>query len=259
MLELQHIKKSFSRGFQDKHILFEDLNLTIGKNEFVVIIGSNGSGKSTLLKMISGAEAPDTGKICLGEMNITHLPIYKRANIISRVVQDSYEGTVGEFTLLENLELAYYRGSSAPLFSKPPREKFEDKLKTLPLNLGARLDQRMDSLSGGQRQVLSLLMATLGTPELLLLDEHTSALDPKTAKMLMEFTNSLIQEESVATLMITHNLQDAIQYGDRLIMLHHGKIIFDAKGDEKQALTLPKLLDLFHEVEDENLKGENHA
>lgn len=256
MLELQHIQKAFSRGFHDKHVLFQDLDLKIENGEFVVIIGSNGSGKSTLLKMISGAETPDFGKVIMGEKNITHLPLYKSANLISRVVQDSHEGTVGEFTLLENLELAYYRGKSAPLFSKPPRDKFEKKLATLPLNLGARLDQRMDSLSGGQRQVLSLLMATLGTPELLLLDEHTSALDPKTAKMLMEFTNTLIEEEAVTTLMITHNLQDAIEYGNRLIMLHHGKIIFDVKGAEKQALTLSRLLNFFHEAEDDDLKGD---
>lgn len=255
MLELQNIQKAFPRGFQEKHVLFQGFNLKIENGEFVVIIGSNGSGKSTLLKMISGVEKPDSGKVIMDEKNLTHLPLFKRANLISRVVQDSHEGTVGEFTLLENLELAYYRGKSAPLFSNPPRDKFEKKLETLPLNLGARLDQRMDSLSGGQRQVLSLLMATLGTPQLLLLDEHTSALDPKTAKMVMEFTHQLIQEEKVTTLMITHNLQDAITYGTRLIMLHHGRIVFDVKGEEKKALTLSRLLNLFHEVEDEDLKG----
>lgn len=254
MLKLHHITKAFPRG-----VLFKDLNLTIDKGDFVVIIGSNGSGKSTLLKMISGAQKPDRGDVILENRNITPLPLYRRAKFISRVVQDNLEGTVGEFTLLENLELAFYRGKSAPLFSKPPRQKFEDKLKSLPLNLASRLDQRMDSLSGGQRQIMSLLMATLGTPKLLLLDEHTSALDPKTAQFVMQFTHDLVQAENITTLMITHNLQDAIHYGNRLIMLHHGHIVYDVRGTEKQSLTLPNLLNLFHKLEDQDLQGDFHV
>ncbi|MEB3702437.1 ABC transporter ATP-binding protein YxdL [Candidatus Bealeia paramacronuclearis] len=260
MLELKNITKTFSRGLYERHTLFQNLNLSVEREEFVVILGSNGSGKSTLLKLISGVIFPDTGKVLLRGRDFASLPLFKRAGSISRVVQDSLEGTIGEFTILENLELAFYRGKRAPFFSKPPQEKFLKKLQGLPLGLEEKLNQTLITLSGGQRQVVALLMATLGTPDLLLLDEHTSALDPKSAKDVMKFTNDLVSQEKVTTLMITHNLQDAVHYGDRLIMLHHGKIVLDVKNEEKSALTLPHLLALFHDLEDQDLVGEkSHA
>ncbi len=248
MLELEHLSKTFFKGTVNEKKAIDDLSFKLEDHDFVTVIGSNGAGKSTLLNLVAGTMLPDDGFILLNGVNITSKSEFKRAAKLGRVFQDPMKGTAADMNIAENLSLAKRRGKRHTLrwsVSKAEREEFKLLLATLNLGLENRLDTKVGLLSGGQRQALTLLMATLQKPELLLLDEHTAALDPKTAKTVMEITEKIVAENGIPTLMITHSMKDAIRYGNRLIMMDNGKIIFEAKGEEKKALTVKALLDKF--------------
>lgn len=248
MLEMRHVTKIFNRGSVDEKIALNDLSLTLNDGEFVTVIGGNGAGKSTMQNAICGTWQPDEGQIILDGIDVTSLPEHKRAQYLGRVYQDPMTGTAAGMQIEENLALAARRGKKRTLRSmitKTEREEYQKLLSELGLGLETRLKAKVGTLSGGQRQALTLLMATLQRPKLLLLDEHTAALDPKTAARVMELTEKIVNETKLTTLMITHNMRDAIQYGDRLIMLHDGRIILDISGEEKQKLTVAELLEMF--------------
>lgn len=254
MIELQHIYKDFETSNSSNPInhVLKDLNITVNDGEFVTLIGSNGAGKSTLLNTIAGSIKPTKGTIFFNDKDVTKLKEEDRASYIGRVFQDPTKGTIGDISLEENLAIAYKRGEKRHLkwaFGKDLREAYIAKLKPLGLGLEDRLNDRMSSLSGGQRQAITLLMATLKKPEILLLDEHTAALDPATSKIILHLTKSLIQENHLTALMITHNMKDAIKYGTRLIMLSNGKIIADISGKEKENLTADILYAKFDQAE----------
>jgi putative ABC transport system ATP-binding protein len=238
MLTLTNIQKTYSGSTT---ATLKGINLTVNKGEFVIIIGGNGSGKSTLLKIISGEYAIDSGKM-------------ERSALVATVTQDTNKGTIGELTVLENIVISLAHAKAAKFnFYKRKRAIVLLLLQTLGLDLEHYIDAPLKSLSGGQRQMIAMLMAICTQPQLLLLDEHTSALDPKTQKILMEYTATYIQKNSVTTMMITHKLEDAINYGNRLIMLNEGRIILDVKGEEKSALDPDSLLALFHQYHDVSL------
>ena len=248
MLELKHISKTFYPGTVNAKTALFDLNLTLNDGDFVTVIGGNGAGKSTMLNAIAGAFSVDSGSITIDGRNITKLPEYKRAAFIGRVFQDPMMGTAPSMWIEENLALAARRGQRRGLswgVTKEEKEQYRELLGGLGLGLESRLTTKVSTLSGGQRQALTLLMATLKRPKLLLLDEHTAALDPKTAAKVMELTDRIVREGQLTTLMITHNMRDAIQYGNRLIMLHDGHVILDIAGEEKKKLTVPDLLEQF--------------
>lgn len=256
MLKLNHIKKTFSVGESEKdlRVALNDINLTINDGEFVAIIGSNGSGKTTLLNILSGALMPDSGNIIIDDADVTKINEFKRAKYIGRVFQDPMVGTCGDMSIIENLEIAYRRGKKHTLawgFKKAHKELFIKELKRFNLGLEDRLNQKAKLLSGGQRQALTLLMASLQKPAFLLLDEHTAALDPETSKIVMRLTNEIVKEHQLTTLMITHHMRDAIAYADRIIMLHKGNIVFDVSGKEKEQLTELELYELFSKVSNE--------
>lgn len=247
MLQIKNLSKSFSNIYGTPNIIFQDLTLTINEGEFVSIIGSNGTGKSTLLNIISGLIKESQGDILLDGNNLTHLPEYKRTQLISRVFQDPSLGTCPSMTVRENLSLALNKGNLLN-FKKCLRHKtevIENILKDISLDLNKYLDVKVKYLSGGQRQALSLVMASITNPKVLLLDEHTAALDPKTSNEIIDLTNKIIREKNITTLMVTHNLKHAIEYGDRLIMLHKGEIILDISGEEKLNMTIEKILEKF--------------
>jgi putative ABC transport system ATP-binding protein len=231
--------------------ILSDINFTLEEGEFCIILGSNGSGKSSLLKTIIGEYDVDNGSICLNDKVINKLSTYQRASMISTVVQDIAEGTIGRMTLLENMVLSSLRRKEASLklYSNHAAKMYQE-LESLGIGLEKYLHTSMDKLSGGQRQIISTLMATISKPSLLLLDEHTSALDPKTKALLMKYTASKIEEAKITTLMVTHNFSDAVEYGDRIIILHQGSIAFDIGPAEKIALTKDSLLRLFHSLDD---------
>ena len=254
MLKLTNITKTFdlTGNASDIRIALDNVSLEISDGEFVTIIGGNGSGKSTLMNIISGALLSDTGSIEIDNNDVTNLSEHKRAKFLGRVFQDPNMGTAGNMSILENMELAFRRDKPKTLkwgFKKEHFNIFLDSLARLNLGLENRLEQKVRLLSGGQRQALTLLMATLNKPKILLLDEHTAALDPKTAKKVLTLTNDIVTKEKMTTIMITHNMRDAIRYGNRLIMMYNGKIIFDVKGEEKSKLTVEELLDKFDEQE----------
>lgn len=239
MLSLKHIKKRFrlDENPENDRLALKDLSLDINDGDFISVIGGNGSGKSTLLNIIAGSLFPDGGTISLDGEDITKMKEHKRAKFIGRVFQDPLLGSIGDMTLEENLSLANRRGKSHTLrwyIKKDERENYIKMLEPLDLHLEGRLEMRMKSFSGGERQSITLLMASLNQPKLLLLDEHTAALDPKTASKVMEFTSSLVEKNKTPTLMITHNMKDAIKYGNRLIMMKEGEIVLDVKGEEKK-------------------------
>ena len=247
MLKINHATKTFNLtgNEQDTRIALDNLNLEIKEGEFVTIIGGNGSGKSTLMNIIAGALFLDEGEIYIHGDNVTSLSEYKRARYLGRVFQDPNRGTAADMSIEENLMLACRRTKRKTLrwgFDKKQRGLFTEKLASLNLGLEKRLSQKVGVLSGGQRQAITLIMATLERPSILLLDEHTAALDPKTAKTVLEITNEIVTKEKITTLMITHNMKDAIHYGNRLIMFADGKIIFDIRGEEKRQLTIEQLL-----------------
>ena len=248
MLELQNVSKTFNPGTVNAKTALNDLNLTLNDGDFVTVIGGNGAGKSTMLNAIAGSFQIDSGKIVIDGTDITGLPEHKRAAFLGRVFQDPMMGTAPSMWIEENLALAARRGQRRGLswgVTKEEKEQYRELLGGLGLGLESRLTTKVSTLSGGQRQALTLLMATLKRPKLLLLDEHTAALDPKTAAKVMELTDRIVREGQLTTLMITHNMRDAIQYGNRLIMLHDGHVILDIAGEEKKKLTVPDLLEQF--------------
>ena len=248
MLEVKEIYKTFNPGtVNEKHAL-NGVNLTMEDGDFITVIGGNGAGKSTLMNAIAGAWPIDEGTILIDGANVTHLPEHKRAAFIGRVFQDPMMGTAATMGIEENLALAKRRGklrTLMPGIKKAERDEYRELLKTLGLGLEDRLTSKVGLLSGGQRQALTLLMATLIKPKLLLLDEHTAALDPKTAAKVLNATDRIVSKDHLTTLMITHNMRDAIAHGNRLIMMHEGNILLDVSGEEKKNLTVEQLLNLF--------------
>lgn len=253
MLKINHVDKTFNAGTVNEKRALVDINLTLSDGDFVTVIGGNGAGKSTLQNIIAGTYRPDCGTIYINDSNITMLPEHKRAKYIGRVFQDPMLGTASDMQIEENLALAYRRGENRTLnwmIDKKKREFFISKVKDLGLDLENRMDSKVGLLSGGQRQALTLLMATIKKPNLLLLDEHTAALDPRTAAKVLSLTKNIVESMNITTLMITHNMRDAIAYGNRLIMMDAGRIIYDVKGEEKKNLTIESLLKKFESAED---------
>lgn len=249
VLEMKNIHKSFEIGTANENHVLKGIDLSIYEGDFITIIGGNGAGKSTLLNSIAGSFLVDEGSIQLDEKDITNHSTAKRAKDIGRVFQDPRMGTASRLTIEENMAVAWKRGKKRSLKKGVKEEQqkvFQKALERLGLGLEERMQMEIGLLSGGQRQAVTLLMAALVTPKLLLLDEHTAALDPKTSQMVLQLTNKIVQEENQTTLMITHNMEQAIEYGNRLIMLNAGNIIVDVTGEEKQNLTIPDLLKLFH-------------
>ena len=251
MLELKNIYKTFNPGTVNEKRALQGLSLSLADGDFVTVIGGNGAGKSTMLNIISGAYAVDEGSISIGGVDVTKLPEYKRAPYIGRVFQDPMMGTAATMQIEENLALAARRGQRRGLrtgISRAEREQYRDLLKILDLGLEDRLTSKVGLLSGGQRQALTLLMATLKKPQLLLLDEHTAALDPKTAAKVLSATEQIVRRDNLTTLMITHNMRDAIAHGNRLIMLYDGRVVVDVRGEEKRRLTVEDLLEKFNQA-----------
>ncbi len=251
MLDIVNVYKSFNIGTPVQKDALTGLNLHLEPGDFVTVIGGNGAGKSTMLNAVAGVFGVEKGTIKIDGNDVTRDPDYKRARYIGRVFQDPLKGTAGDMWIEENLALARRRGKRRSLrwgISNKEREQFVDLLKTLDLGLESRLSAKVGLLSGGQRQALTLLMATIKEPKLLLLDEHTAALDPKTAKKVLEMTDEIVSRSHLTTLMITHNMKDAIKYGNRLIMMNDGKIIYDISGDEKKHLQVSDLLAKFEQV-----------
>lgn len=248
MLEVKGLVKTFFKGTVNEKTALHGIDLHLQSGDFTTVIGGNGAGKSTLLNSIAGVFPVDAGTIKINDTDITKMPEYKRAAFIGRVFQDPMLGTAGNMQIEENLLLALRRGKKMGLkwaFVPEERELFRERLSLLGLGLEDRLSARMGLLSGGQRQSITLLMATMLRPELLLLDEHTAALDPKTAANVLSLTDKLVQEYKLTTLMITHNMRDALRFGNRLIMMNNGRIIFDVRDEEKAKLTVKDLLERF--------------
>ena len=251
MLKLEHLYKTFNPGTINQKVALSDLSLHLNPGDFVTVIGGNGAGKSTMLNAIAGVWAVDSGRILLDGQDVTALPEHKRAKLIGRVFQDPMMGTAPNMQLEENLALAMRRGQRRGLgwgVTKAEREVYREKLKTLNLGLEDRMTVKVGLLSGGQRQALTLLMASLQKPKLLLLDEHTAALDPATAAKVLDLSDRIVAENQLTALMITHNMSDAIRHGNRLIMMNEGQIILDISGEEKKQLTKQMLMDKFAEV-----------
>lgn len=248
MIQLTNVNKTFNANTINEKKALIDLNLTIETGDFVTVIGGNGAGKSTLLNLIAGVYPCDGGNIVLDGIDLTRLPEYSRAKLLGRVFQDPMMGTASEMGIEENLAMAFRRGKKRGFrwgIKNEERALYKESLKTLELGLETRLSSKVGLLSGGQRQALTLLMATLQKPQLLLLDEHTAALDPKTACKVLELTDEIVGKDQLTTLMVTHNMKDAIRVGNRLIMMHEGKIILDIKGQEKKNLQVEDLLQMF--------------
>lgn len=253
MLQIQNLSKTFHRNTINEKTIFSNFKVDINKGDFITVIGSNGAGKSTLLNLISGAIHADEGNIILNKKDLIQLPEHKRSKIISRVFQDPSLGTSPSMTILENLSMAVNKGKKINLSMGVCKEdipRFKEVLSQLSLGLENMIDTKVGMLSGGQRQALSLVMATISNPDLLLLDEHTAALDPKTSERIVELTEKIVLDKNITTLMVTHNLHQAINQGNRLLMLHQGKIILDIKGEEKKSLTIEKLLSYFDKIQD---------
>lgn len=259
MLEVRHISKTFNPGtINEKHAL-NGVDLSLEEGDFVTVIGGNGAGKSTLLNAIAGVWPVDEGSIVIDGTDVTGLPDFKRAGLIGRVFQDPMTGTAATMQIDENLALAARRGHKRTLkwgVTNEEREIYREKLKMLNLGLEERLTVKVGLLSGGQRQALTLLMATLQRPKILLLDEHTAALDPKTAEKVLNATESVVNSSRLTTLMVTHNMRDAIEHGNRLIMMNEGQIILDIKGEEKKNLTVEALLHQFEKAAGEEFASD---
>lgn len=253
MLEIKDVHKTFNAGTINEKVALDGVNLNLNPGDFVTIIGGNGAGKSTTLNAIAGVWPIDQGQIIVDGTDISGLSEHKRATYLGRVFQDPMVGTAATMSIEENMAIAARRGQKRGFgwgISKQEREDFREKLKELDLGLEDRLSSRVGLLSGGQRQAVTLLMATLKQPKLLLLDEHTAALDPKTAAKVLGLSDKLIQENHLTAMMVTHNMKDAIAHGNRLIMMHEGKIIYDVSGEEKKNLHVSDLLAKFEEVSD---------
>lgn len=251
MLEIKEIYKTFNAGTQNEKSALNGVSLTLNDSDFVTVIGGNGAGKSTMLNAIAGVWSVDDGRILIDGEDVTKLSEYKRAKYLGRVFQDPMTGTAATMSIVENMAIAARRGKRRGLgwgVTKEEKEQYMEMLKRIDLGLEDRLTSKVGLLSGGQRQALTLLMATIQKPKLLLLDEHTAALDPKTAKRVLELTNEVILEHNLTALMITHNMKDAIAYGNRLVMMHEGRIIYDVSGEEKKNLKVSDLLAKFEQA-----------
>ena len=251
MLKITDLQKTFNPGTINAKTALDGLDLHLKDGDFVTVIGGNGAGKSTLLNAIAGLWKPDFGTIEIDGVDVTNMPEHKRAQFLGRVFQDPMKGTAPDMEIAENLAIAARRGTKRKFVwgvRKAEREQYKELLSTLELGLEDRLSSKVGLLSGGQRQAVTLLMATLRRPMLLLLDEHTAALDPKTAAKVLELTDQIVNKHKLTTLMITHNMKDAIAHGNRLIMMHEGKIIVDIAGEEKKNLTVEQLLSLFNQA-----------
>lgn len=251
MLELKNVKKTFNRGSINEKKALSGVNLKLDPGDFVTVIGGNGAGKSTMLNMIAGVYPVDSGAVIIDGKNVTREPDYKRAAYLGRVFQDPMMGTAADMEIEENLAMAFRRGKRRGLswgILKQEKKTYYEALQMLELGLEERMSSKVGLLSGGQRQALTLLMATLQQPKVLLLDEHTAALDPKTAAKVLKLTQELVEKNHLTTLMITHNMKDAIRLGNRLIMMHEGNIIYDVKGEDKKQLKVSDLLTKFEEA-----------
>ena len=251
MLKIDHISKTFAPGTVNEKKALSDVSLHLAPGDFVTILGSNGAGKSTLFNAIAGTFQPDTGKILVDGTDVTRMPDYKRSKFIGRMFQDPLKGTAPNMTIEENLALCYLRAfqrrSPFSMVSAAERREFRTRLAELGLGLEDRMDTVVGLLSGGQRQALTLLMATLVTPKLLLLDEHTAALDPATAEKVLELTKTIVAENGITCLMITHNVQSALSLGNRTIMMKDGRIVLELSGDTRKTITTDQLLKAFHQ------------
>lgn len=259
MLKLDGINKIFNEATPDEKIALDNIDLHLAPGDFVTIIGSNGAGKSTMMNMISGALTPDFGTISINSKDVTRLPEYKRSAFIGRVFQDPMAGTAPSMTIEENLAIAYARDKKRTFrkgVDKERREFFKTALEKLHLNLENRLNAQVGMLSGGERQALSLLMATFTKPAILLLDEHTAALDPSRAELITNLTKQLVEKDQLTTLMVTHNMQQAIDLGNRLIMMDKGQIILEVGPEEKPGLTIPDLMAAFERIRGEKMNSD---
>jgi putative ABC transport system ATP-binding protein len=251
MLELRNINKYYNPGTVNEMCLFNDFNLVIQDKEFVSVVGSNGSGKTSMLNIICGSIPVDSGSIIVKNENISNMPEYRRQRRIGRVYQNPSMGTCPNMTILENMSLADNKGKPFNLLRGTNRKRinyYREKLSALNLGLENKMDISVGSLSGGQRQAMALLMATMTPIEFLILDEHTAALDPKTAELIMELTDKVVKEKNLTTIMVTHNLRYAVEYGNRLLMMHQGEVIIDKAGDRKKAMEINDILERFNEI-----------
>ena len=251
MLKIDNIRKVFNPGTINEKVALDGVNLTLEEGEFVTVIGGNGAGKSTTLNAVAGVWPVDSGKIYIGGDDVTKLSEHRRAQYLGRVFQDPMTGTATTMSIEENMAIAARRGKSRGLswgITKAEREKYREMLATLNLGLEDRLTSKVGLLSGGQRQALALLMSTMTPIEFLILDEHTAALDPKTADLIMELTDQIVKEKKVTTIMVTHNLRYAVEYGNRLIMMHQGEAIIDKSGEDKKALSTEDIMSTFNRI-----------
>jgi putative ABC transport system ATP-binding protein len=259
MLTIRAVYKRFNIGTVNEKLALDDIDLTLGEGDFVSVIGGNGAGKSTLLNAVAGVYPVDSGVIEIDGVNVTRLSEFKRAQYLGRVFQDPMMGTAADMNIEENLALALRRGKRRTLrwgVTNAERKRYRQLLEQLDLGLEQRMTVKVGLLSGGQRQALTLLMATLRAPKLLLLDEHAAALDPKTAAKVLILSDKFIRDEKLTTLMVTHNMRDAIAHGNRLLMMHEGRIIVDVSGEEKKSLTVEALLDMFGRASGQQLAND---
>ena len=256
MLSISHISKTFNPGTIDAKKALDDLSLEVKKGDFITIIGANGAGKSTLFNAISGSFITDSGKIILDGTDITLMPEHKRAKQVGRLFQDPMRGSAPGMTVEENLALAAGKGGWLSFVSKADKKLFRERVALLNMGLENRMSQPVGLLSGGQRQALTLMMATINPPKLLLLDEHTAALDPATAEKVLELTETIVKDNNLTCLMVTHNMQSALDLGNRTIMMNQGNVVMDVEGDERKALTVPDLLLKFKEAAGKDLDND---
>lgn len=259
MLKIHDVHKTFNKGTINEKVALNGLELELNQGDFVTVIGGNGAGKSTMLNMIAGVYPVDQGNIVIDGVDVTGQPDFKRAAYLGRVFQDPMMGTAADMEIQENLAMAYRRGKKRGLrwgITQKEKVVYKEKLKQFDLGLENRMSTKVGLLSGGQRQAITLLMATLQQPKVLLLDEHTAALDPKTAATVLSLTEKIVQENNLTTVMVTHNMKDAIRYGNRLVMMHEGRIIYDVCGEEKKALHVSDLLKKFEEVSGEEFAND---